>query len=730
MLQYIRSFFSKNKKNILFIGLFLTFFFFSYSSGYATGDEPVLKPEDAEKVVKILNGFIMWAAALMWMVTSFITIFLYPGWVNGTIFGLDGYLKEIWILVSNVVYFIFAFILIAIAFMNIIGKGEWTWELKQAMPKFIAWVLIVPFSWFFIQLVLSVSSVLTIGVLTLPYDSFQWKEEFEAALDDPLFSEQKICKDIVISFDGEFDGEATELNSWGSDSQLNENVKCKSDDSKVTVREILTGRASDGSASAEWGALQNSIFGIMSIYTYGILRVHELDTITWNDLESLKTIADLIFKIVFDLLFIIVYLLLMVALLLALFTRWIRLWIYAMLSPVFWLLYFFGKGSEWFGSDSNKFSISEFIALALVPVYVSAALAFGLVFILVASHGIKETNPDSDTLRAGWFSLTILGAHGDGESEKSVIWKLIVEIFGIVILWIAVMFALRQSEVTKQITQPIADFGKSVGDLAAKSPTYAPILPSSMWWSVAGFGQMWKSVTSWIEQHMIWKWSAAAKPFLPDNSWVDASTAARQAMSTLNANGANNRDTVSQIREAVESAGSVESVANNRELVRLLQQYLEKSNMPNKPEVRFQDQASVTAALWAIDEYVKRTGWIGDFIVGEDLTARSSRTEVNNAIWWNRRTPSAWQQETPPAGWATTNTFTFNATTHIGSDNKVTDRGIDDIVASLREWRTEITETEASSEVRRMLSTADSWVDRNDAISRVLTELDDFVKTT
>ena len=73
----------------------------------------------------------------MGLVTSFVTIFLYPGWVNGTMFGLEDYLKIIWIFVSNVVYFIFAFILIAIAFMNIIGKGEGTWELKQAMPKFI-----------------------------------------------------------------------------------------------------------------------------------------------------------------------------------------------------------------------------------------------------------------------------------------------------------------------------------------------------------------------------------------------------------------------------------------------------------------------------------------------------------------------------------------------------------------------------------------------------------------
>lgn len=118
----------------------------------------------------------------------------------------------------------------------------------------------------------------------------------------------------------------------------------------------------------------------------------------------------------------------------------------------------------------------------MVPVYVAAALAFGLTFIMVASEGIKEksSKDDLDTLSAGGFSLSIIGAHGDGEEEKSVIAKLIVQLFGVVILWIAVMAALKSSDVTNNVTQPIQSFGKSVGDLIQKAPTYAPILPASL----------------------------------------------------------------------------------------------------------------------------------------------------------------------------------------------------------------------------------------------------------
>ena len=135
----------------------------------------------------------------MAMVTAFITMFLYPGWVNGTLFGLQDYLRIMWILVSNVVYFVFAFILIAIAFMNIINKGEGVWELKQAMPKFIVGVLIVPFSWFFVQFVLSISAILTVGVLTLPYDAFQGESLLQEAISDTEIGAEKICKDIIIT---------------------------------------------------------------------------------------------------------------------------------------------------------------------------------------------------------------------------------------------------------------------------------------------------------------------------------------------------------------------------------------------------------------------------------------------------------------------------------------------------------------------------------------------------
>ena len=68
---------------------------------------------------------------------------------------------------------------------------------------------------------------------------------------------------------------------------------------------------------------------------------------------------------------------LVVAIVYALFSRAIMLWLYAMFSPFFALTYVLGDKAK----KLEKFSIKEFISLAMVPVYVSAALAFGLMFL-------------------------------------------------------------------------------------------------------------------------------------------------------------------------------------------------------------------------------------------------------------------------------------------------------------------------------------------------------------
>lgn len=88
-------------------------------------------------------------------------------------------------------------------------------------------------------------------------------------------------------------------------------------------------------------------------------------------------------------LFAIVFTVVLIALVLVLFTRVIRMWMYAIFSPLFALRYFL---SDKIDKDNalSKFDFKEFIGLAMVPVVVSAALGFGFMFIMTFKTHMEQ----------------------------------------------------------------------------------------------------------------------------------------------------------------------------------------------------------------------------------------------------------------------------------------------------------------------------------------------------
>lgn len=95
---------------------------------------------------------------------------LTPDWVFGEIFGLRPVFHNLWILISNIVYIIFAFLLVAMAFMNIFGHEGNTWAIRAKLPRLIIGVISVPFTWLFVSAVVSISSVLTASAIQIAGD--------------------------------------------------------------------------------------------------------------------------------------------------------------------------------------------------------------------------------------------------------------------------------------------------------------------------------------------------------------------------------------------------------------------------------------------------------------------------------------------------------------------------------------------------------------------------------
>ncbi len=248
--------------------------------------------------------------------------------------------------------------------------------MKKALPRFVTGILIVPFTWFIVSGILSISNLLTASVLRLPADILS--SGIVSASDakdksEPKFEMPQKC---TLSFDKLRQGK-TASGSTASTSQAKPSevsgkfFKCSEETNTVLFKDFL---ASD-----------KGTYGILNLYAYDVFKVQKIKEIDGVNLKSMGNIADLVITIGLWGIFLIVYALLMLTLCFALLTRAFYLWVIAIFSPLFGLFYFLeGKGK--FAEQMKDFSFTSFISLALVPVYVSAALAFGLLFIKKAEN--------------------------------------------------------------------------------------------------------------------------------------------------------------------------------------------------------------------------------------------------------------------------------------------------------------------------------------------------------
>lgn len=238
-------------------------------------------------------------------------------------------------------------------------------------------------------------------------------------------------------------------------------------------------------------------YNLLSVYAYGIFRIQDYKTIDFKELKGISNIGNIVSKLSFGLIFFVVFGILLIAIVYALFSRAVMLWMFAIFSPLFALNHVIGDSKSESLKKLSEFSISHFISLAMVPVYVSAALAFGLMFlgavmngpstIGVNDGGVKiNTTEDTTTFAFGDITLTTIGVITKGTSDGvnkalglsgGFIGTIIVNMLALAILWMAVMAALSANEITKVAVKPIADMGNSVGELMKHAPQYIPIAP-------------------------------------------------------------------------------------------------------------------------------------------------------------------------------------------------------------------------------------------------------------
>ena len=662
-LERISNFLVKNRKKIFFYSLFAVFIFIALHDISFAWNDAVTKTADVAKNTwwwagansdktdraEILNTLLASISAIAWVMIYFVTMLLDPWFTSWTIFWIDTKLHDVWVLVSNIVYFIFAFILIWIAFMNIIWKGD-KWELKQAMPKFIVWVLIVPFSWFIVSLVVSLSNILTIAALQLPSDSFQ---SFNEKLNN--IELQTDCK---LDFN-KLSSDTSDTSSW---------FNCGWEKVKL------------------WDSVKNSAFWLVSAYVYGLIKIDELPNIQKQQLANkvINNLLDMLLFIIFNILFILIFFILIVTLWIVLLVRIIWLWIYMALSPLFWLAYFFWK--DWWWDLMKKFNFTEFLWLAMVPVYTMLALSFWFVFLSVTMEWLdsswwqlKDGNKwnesmfkiDKDTInfkpwitndkgedvtfkfKVTWWPFSQLTSKSSDDWKQSFmswlkwsalwfVWAIFMNIFWVVIFRIAIMAALQSSSITKEIVAPIKQFGDSVWSLVAKAPTYAPVFGGK------SAAELWQAASTFkwnVESFYSRKWWSLWSKF-SEAAWFTESET-RKAIRNFNETYKNVKNpNYNDVKDKIMPTLDILVKAKNKhDFNEAIQSLVSKWVLDKEKaeKINYWDNATnmATNVFNALDQKVKKAWWVLLDSV-DDLRLRfwaiKDWTSINSSKWtWDNQ---------------------------------------------------------------------------------------------
>ena len=482
--------------------------------------------KEAAALIKAYNVIIMMASLIINLLTILVWWFLSPDWTMWDIIWIRSMLHKIWVLMSNIMYIIFWIATILIAFMNIFGFADWSsYDIKKALPRLIIWVAMVPATWFIVSAVISVSNVLTAAVIRLPYETIMavWTKDIIERM-----NAIKVPSAVYI-----------DLSKWNNKPILS----CVG---KINISwEMEYDINLDWSdAVAAWAKLPASAnqrpcipldefimwdwaYNILLLYTYMVLNMDdlkEISTYTWEwltDEEVLtNTVFDIVKKLLLWVLFIIVYAILIFALFIVLFVRAVYLWIYIMISPIFGLLYFLWDKSWAINNSLWNFTLTKFISLAMVPVYVAAALAFGFVFLMItwATKGIdfKKTDTVEHLTILNSFNIEIKSWITPGSKDytwttvwlmQTTIGYIIMNLFSVILLWIVVMAAFKADDISKWIVWPLINLWNSVKNLAMKAPTMIPMVPWRWATSLANIWAAWSKVADIIVSNADNKWT-------------------------------------------------------------------------------------------------------------------------------------------------------------------------------------------------------------------------------
>lgn len=493
----------------------------AFAATTSAADEAILKLQEFVNMAFGLVHAIFWPILLL--IGSLMD--------NDLIFGPDigERLREIWVVMRNIVNIAFVFILLIIAFYNVTGfGGEGNFALKSILPKFVIALIAVNFSFMACKVILDASNVVAMSVYDIvgSYDSAdvaKIKSETEVAIcqnaayfmcmnSEGHTADESTLKTAIAAAgeDGtvspsEYPGTCKDKNGkeykiiWitASAPTLSKIFCCETEDLQDRTEGNTTIQADKTCTSGEadvvvdkyyeltsgTGAVfptfnsfgtdffkkvdQNNIGIVMAINLGGINSLTQTAQVGSLDLKELT--MNGIFSIIMYLVFGFAY----VALFCVLLARLVVLWFVIALSPIIALTTVLPQ----IGQYASELKLGEkFIQHLMAPIVIGLSMSIGYIMIDAMKDGGKG---GIDLGGAGNLSYSTTVGDSTGTlltSNISDIHQLMLACLAVAVVWFGV-FGAADKTLANSVTNKIKEAGTSAAKFVASLPKYMPIMP-------------------------------------------------------------------------------------------------------------------------------------------------------------------------------------------------------------------------------------------------------------
>ncbi len=400
---------------------------------------------------EIISFVVSSTAPLVSGISNMVGALLSNDWVYGAI-GVDDaekeanqtkmadVLKTMWMLVRDIVNYVFIIILVVVALMNVLSAGSSMHDkfaIKTTLPKIVIALVAVNFTWFGAKLILDAANVATHIVFAIP----QTASEAINATNDKAYC---LVEDFEVIENGEVQIPEDEAEGCPQETVNYGKFKITWKEDKDILSKL------DGE-------------NITKLFAFSFLHIERLPVSVDGD----GKIINLTINSIFAFIVLVIVLIIFAVMVFVLFLRIILLWLNIILSPIFVLLPVLQDFNVPTGDDSI-IGIKAFLKQAFIPAAMALPMVVGLTMIIAGqSLNIFTANPaelDADKLVKNFNNVNFL---------QQTMWYILV----IAIMWSSVQVAEKSSDIAgtviSTVTAPIKDATKWL----AKSPQYIPFLP-------------------------------------------------------------------------------------------------------------------------------------------------------------------------------------------------------------------------------------------------------------